>query len=107
MHSPAPSPNKVDRDLKRELEMAKKLFELQAQLLKGRTRFSRLIRQRELCAIVGLSRWTINVREAEGRFPKRVKISSNAVGWYESDIAAWMANPSGWRASADGDSDGN
>ncbi|MCY4399683.1 MAG: AlpA family phage regulatory protein [Gemmatimonadetes bacterium] len=38
----------------------------------------------------GLSRSTIYVRLAEGRFPEPVRLGPRGVGWIESEIDAWM-----------------
>jgi len=40
--------------------------------------------------LTGLSRPTIWRLEREGRFPARVQISSNRVGWYGHEIKAWL-----------------
>lgn len=50
-----------------------------------------------------LHRSTIYRKMANGTFPQSVPLSNNddgdavAVGWYESDINAWVANPTGWK----------
>ena len=38
----------------------------------------------------GLSRSTIYLRIAEGRFPKPVSLGGRAVGWTESSINDWV-----------------
>lgn len=38
----------------------------------------------------GLSRSTIYMRIAEGKFPKPVSLGSRAVGWLESEIQEWL-----------------
>lgn len=38
----------------------------------------------------GLSDSTIWREEREGRFPQRVQISPNRVGWYEDEINDWI-----------------
>jgi prophage regulatory protein len=40
----------------------------------------------------GLSRTTVWREERAGRFPKRVRLTANSVGWVESEILAWMEN---------------
>lgn len=45
----------------------------------------------------GLSRSTIYRKIAEGTFLPQIKISINGVGWRESDIDRWVANPVAWR----------
>jgi prophage regulatory protein len=39
-----------------------------------------------------LSRSTIYRLEAEGRFPKRVRLGENSTGWYEAEVEQWLAN---------------
>ena len=38
----------------------------------------------------GLSRSTIYLRIAEGRFPKPISLGDRAVGWIESEIDDWL-----------------
>jgi prophage regulatory protein len=51
---------------------------------------SRLVRLRELRAIVGLSRTTIFRMVNEGRFPKPVKLSTHASAWRMAEVLAWQ-----------------
>ena len=37
-----------------------------------------------------LSRSTVYAMMAEGRFPKPMKLGERAVGWPETEIAAWL-----------------
>lgn len=48
----------------------------------------------------GLSRTTIYRRMEAGTFPRSIQISPGLVGWYETDIDGWVADPMGWRAGA-------
>lgn len=41
-------------------------------------------------ARTGLSRSTIYLRIAEGRFPKPISLGGRAVGWLESEIDEWL-----------------
>lgn len=41
-------------------------------------------------ARTGLSRSTIYLRIAEGRFPKPIALGGRAVGWLESEIDEWL-----------------
>ena len=41
-------------------------------------------------ARTGLSRVTVWRLEQRGGFPKHLKLSSNIVGWLETDIVAWI-----------------
>ena len=41
-------------------------------------------------ARTGLSRSTIYLRISEGTFAPPISLGARAVGWYESDITAWI-----------------
>ena len=43
-------------------------------------------------AKVGLHRATIYRLVAQDLFPKQVRLSSNRVGWIESEVEAWLRN---------------
>jgi prophage regulatory protein len=49
-----------------------------------------ILRKRAVRQITGLSDSTIWRLEKAGKFPQRVQLSSNAVGWYEQEIDAWL-----------------
>jgi prophage regulatory protein len=51
----------------------------------------RLLRLEQVGEITGLRRSMIYQLEAEGRFPRRVKLATRAVGWVESEVQAWIA----------------
>lgn len=38
----------------------------------------------------GLSRSTIYLRVAEGKFPKPVSLGARAVGWVDAEVEAWL-----------------
>ena len=50
----------------------------------------RIIREKECREITGLSRATRYRWEKQGKFPKRVQISSGVVGWLQSSIIEWL-----------------
>lgn len=50
----------------------------------------RFIREAEVRRITGLSRSTRWRLERDRKFPKRRRISPNAVGWLASEIREWM-----------------
>jgi prophage regulatory protein len=54
----------------------------------------RLIRLPEILQRTGLSKRTIYRLEGIGRFPARRTLGLRAVGWPESQVAVWMADPS-------------
>lgn len=42
-------------------------------------------------ARTGLSRSTIYLRIAEGRFPAPISLGARAVGWVEAEVNEWLA----------------
>lgn len=52
-----------------------------------------LVRLPEVKRRTGLHRATIYRKITAGTFPTQVALSVNCVGWYESDINAWVADP--------------
>ncbi len=50
----------------------------------------RILRKPELKDKIGKSDATIYREEKAGRFPKRVKLGANSVGWLESEIEEWI-----------------
>ena len=57
----------------------------------------RIVRLKTVLARTGLSRSTLYRKIAEGTFPTQLKLSINGVGWRESDINRWIADPVRWR----------
>jgi prophage regulatory protein len=53
-------------------------------------RLDRFLRRPEVERVTGLGRSTIYDKMASGEFPKPVPLSGGAVGWLESEIAAWQ-----------------
>jgi prophage regulatory protein len=39
----------------------------------------------------GLSRSTIYLRVAEGKFPKPISLGARAVGWVDAEVEEWLA----------------
>jgi prophage regulatory protein len=56
----------------------------------------RIVRMRDLPALVGLSRSAIYKSIAQSEFPPGFRLTKNgrAVGWLVSDIAAWIESRS-------------
>lgn len=50
----------------------------------------RLLRPRVVCERTGLSRSTLWRLERRGAFPRHRQISTNAVGWLEEEVNAWI-----------------
>ena len=51
----------------------------------------RVLRQRGVLKLVGLSRVTVWRLERDNLFPRRRRIGRQAVGWVESEIKTWLA----------------
>lgn len=49
-----------------------------------------LVRSNELTDIVPYSQNHVRRLEAAGKFPKRVQIGDNRVGWVRAEIEAWI-----------------
>lgn len=50
----------------------------------------RILRAKEVAAMVGLSRTTIWRREKNGVFPARISLGSGSVGWKYNEVRQWM-----------------
>jgi prophage regulatory protein len=50
----------------------------------------RVLSQPAVLAKVPVSRTTLWRMERDGLFPKRIRISTNRVGWLETEIDAWL-----------------
>lgn len=51
----------------------------------------KILRQRQVCEKVGYSPMTIWRLERAGRFPLRVKLGPNSVGWLANEIDDWIS----------------
>ena len=51
-----------------------------------------ILRLPEVMSSTGLSRSTIYLRMAQGRFPAPISLGGRAVGWIDSEVDAWLAN---------------
>jgi len=60
----------------------------------------RFIRLPEVLAITGLSEATLRRKEKAGLFPQRIRLGPNAVAWRESDVSAWVAEPTAYGQAA-------
>lgn len=56
----------------------------------GGPRLDRILSKKQLLEYVPYTSQHIARLEKEGKFPKRVQLGPNRVGWFESDIIAWM-----------------
>jgi prophage regulatory protein len=50
----------------------------------------RILREREVAQLTHRSRVSRWRDERAGRFPRRVRIGPNAVGWFADEIPAWL-----------------
>jgi prophage regulatory protein len=50
----------------------------------------KIIRLSDVKAETGLSRSTICLRMAEGKFPQQINLGSRAVGWINSEVIDWI-----------------
>lgn len=50
----------------------------------------RVMRKKEVLAIVGLSDVSVWRQEQVGTFPRRIKLGGNSVGWLKSEIDGWL-----------------
>ena len=50
----------------------------------------RILRQRQVTEKIGYSPMHIWRLEKAGRFPRRLKLGPNSVGWVSSEIDAWI-----------------
>jgi prophage regulatory protein len=82
--------NHAQADLKPKLDEA----------LERVKRLDRFLRRPEVERVTGLGRSTIYDKMASGEFPKPVPLSGGAVGWLESEIAAWQEKRIAARARA-------
>lgn len=60
-------------------------------------KLDRFLREEEVLAVTSLSRATIWRLVKAKQFPPPVNITSGRVGWRESAIASWQADPMHWR----------
>lgn len=51
----------------------------------------RVVSMSEVVKITGLGESTIFRRAANGTFPSQIKLGSRRSGWFESDLAEWLA----------------
>ena len=49
----------------------------------------RILRLKDAEQIAGISRWTINDLEREGKFPQRIAITENVFGYRGHEVLAW------------------
>ena len=60
----------------------------------------RIIRLKTVLLRSGLSRSTVYRKMDEGTFPLRLKVGINGIGWKESELNRWIADPPAYRAAS-------
>ena len=55
-----------------------------------RPTLDRKLRRKEVCKYTGLSPTTLWRLEKAGKFPARIKLSANTVGWSERAVSNWL-----------------
>lgn len=50
----------------------------------------RILRQKEVMHLTGLSRSTIYRRIQSEEFPSQIKLTARLVGWRQSDLQRWL-----------------
>ncbi|MGB3317132.1 MAG: AlpA family transcriptional regulator [Albidovulum sp.] len=53
---------------------------------------NRILRRPDVEHLTGFKRSMIYLMMQRGTFPKPVKLSERAIGWRESDVAAWLSS---------------
>lgn len=54
---------------------------------------SSILRIKGVMKRTGLTRPTLYRKIAEGTFPRQIHISTNCIGWRESEVDEWLRNP--------------
>lgn len=62
---------------------------------------NRILRMKSVLLQTGLSKSTLYRRIADGTFPRQFRIGEQSIGWYESEVNKWVADPLGYQAPAD------
>lgn len=57
---------------------------MQSQILE------RILKLKEVCERTALSRSTVYLWIAEGRFPAAINLGNRSVGWLESEVSEWI-----------------
>ena len=52
----------------------------------------KILKQKEVVQLTGLSRVTIWRLEQQGEFPEKIALSPNRVGWLENEVSDWITS---------------
>lgn len=61
---------------------------------------TRIIRKGELLSILGISDPSLYRWERAGKFPRRLQLGGNSVGWLASEVDAWITAKAATRGDA-------
>lgn len=78
----------VAESTSRSIEMSRSTIENQMTACRNAIK---LLRLPQVMEMTGLRKTKIYELNAEGAFPRRVKITAHSVGWVEAEIQAWLA----------------
>lgn len=62
-----------------------------------------ILRPKQLAKYLSLSLATVWRLQQQEDFPKKIQLSTKAVGWFEADIVAWLENRSSNHAKCMGE----
>ena len=95
-----PKNNPIDRRMSAELQAGDEKALVRplgtvspAQTTSNLVGLDRFIRIREVRHHTSLSTSTLYRKMRDGTFPQQIELGANTVAWYESEVAAWMQNP--------------
>ena len=71
-----------------------------AKMTPQEVRRRRIVRERERRDITGIGPTTAWRLEALGQFPRRVRLTSKSVGWYEDELLEWVESRGASRSTA-------
>ena len=49
-----------------------------------------ILRPREVCEVIGVSRTTLWRKSRDGEFPRPVRLGANSIGWLATDVQKWI-----------------
>lgn len=49
-----------------------------------------VLRPRQVCHLLGISRGSLHAKVRAGEFPKPLQLGERSIGWRQSDIRAWL-----------------
>lgn len=87
--------NRVESAAMHVAESASRSIEMSGSTVENQTTACRntikLLRLHQVMEMTGLRKTKIYELDAEGVFPRRVRITAHSVGWVEAEVQAWLA----------------